>query len=228
MELNKWEKEFKEQLSSREIKPSDKAWEKLEAMLSASEKPKNKFPWMYVAASLVGFLLIGTVYFSQRDDTVEIEKNKVVIQKKIDTKEKEKSFDILNTDANQINKKAVVIVPKKSVSTFGKTELSKESTAITDSSRQNQVVVSINNQIEQSESIQSQSAAVTVDELLSRASRTIRVNNKTNPNLTIHVNANNLLLQTDGELEPAFRQNVFSKIVEDLRSVKIVLNSNAE
>jgi hypothetical protein len=41
-------------------------------------KPKTKFPWMYVAASFVGFLLLGTVYFNQNSS--EIIKNDVVIQ----------------------------------------------------------------------------------------------------------------------------------------------------
>jgi hypothetical protein len=33
-------------------------------------KPKTKFPWMYVAASFVGFLLLGTVYFNQNNSEI--------------------------------------------------------------------------------------------------------------------------------------------------------------
>ena len=68
MERNKLETQFKEQLDSREIKPSEMAWDKLDAMLTVAEKPKAKFPWMYIAASILGFLLIGTVYFNQKEE----------------------------------------------------------------------------------------------------------------------------------------------------------------
>lgn len=228
MELNKWEMEFKKQLNFREIKPSENAWEKLDAMLTASEKPKKKFPWMYVAASFVGFLLIGTIFFNQKENTIEMEKNEVVIQKTIDPKNNKKPSDILAADAIQIGDKAVVVVSKKAITVFGKTKLKRELITVKDSSNQNQGVVSINNQIVESESIQSQSKPLTVDELLARAIKKIRASNNHNPNLTIHVNANNLLLQTDGELEPAFRQSVFSKVVEDLRLVKVVINRDVE
>jgi hypothetical protein len=33
-------------------------------------KTKTKFPWMYVAASFVGFLLLGTVYFNQNSEII--------------------------------------------------------------------------------------------------------------------------------------------------------------
>ncbi len=92
MEPNKLETQFKEQLNSREIKPSEMAWSKLDAMLSvadssnseqAKQKQKTKFPWMFMAASFVGFLLIGTIYFNGIE-TVKIDKgNPVVIEQKI-------------------------------------------------------------------------------------------------------------------------------------------------
>ncbi len=43
MELNKLEKQIKEQLNSREIQPSEIAWDKLDSLLNAAEKPKRKF-----------------------------------------------------------------------------------------------------------------------------------------------------------------------------------------
>lgn len=226
MELNNWEKEFKKQLNSREIKPSGMAWEKLDAMLSAAEKPKAKFPWMYVAASFVGLLVVGTVYFNQKENTIAIEKNEVAIQKKNQPKNTEKLSNILAVNSSQVEDKVVAVISKKAVNVFGETELKRESIAVKDSSNQNQAVVSINNQIVESESIQSQTKFLTVDELLARANKTIRENKKSNSNLTIHVNPNNLLLQTDGELEPAFRQSMFSKVVEDLRAIKVVLNKD--
>ncbi len=64
MEPNKFEEEIRNKLNEREIQPSAATWTKLEGMLSAEDKPRAKFPWWYVAASVLGFLLVGTVYFS--------------------------------------------------------------------------------------------------------------------------------------------------------------------
>src|SRR6478609_107907 len=115
MEPNNWEKEFKKQLNSREILPSEMTWDKLDAMLSAAEKPKTKFPWMYVAASFVGLLVVGTVYLSQKENTIEIGKNEVAIQKKNQPKNTEKPSDILDVNTNHIKDKVVAVVSKKSV-----------------------------------------------------------------------------------------------------------------
>src|SRR6478609_6641493 len=85
MEPNKIEKQFKEQLNSREIKPSAMAWDKLDAMLTvADKKPKRNFRWLYVAASVLGFLLVSTVYFN-RFETATINKDTpIVLEQKTD------------------------------------------------------------------------------------------------------------------------------------------------
>ena len=78
MEPNKLETQFKEQLNSREIKPSEMAWSKLDEMLTGAEKPRAKFPWLFAAASFVGFLLIGTVFF-KGFETVKISTDTPVV-----------------------------------------------------------------------------------------------------------------------------------------------------
>jgi hypothetical protein len=60
MEPNKLEKQFKEQLNSQEIQPSEMAWVNwmqclTRVIANRRSKTKTKFPWMYVAASLSGF-----------------------------------------------------------------------------------------------------------------------------------------------------------------------------
>ncbi len=49
MELNNLEKDFRNKLNQREIQPSEKAWDRLDAMLSVAEKKKPKRTWMYIA-----------------------------------------------------------------------------------------------------------------------------------------------------------------------------------
>ena len=42
MEPNNFEKDFREKLNQREIEPSNKAWDRLDAMLSVAEEKKPK------------------------------------------------------------------------------------------------------------------------------------------------------------------------------------------
>jgi len=60
----KFEKEFKEKLDRREIKPSENSWEKLSSQLDSEEKTsKYNFWWLGIAATiLVGILIIGLQY----------------------------------------------------------------------------------------------------------------------------------------------------------------------
>lgn len=85
MEPNNFEKQIKERLDAREIQPSEMAWSKLDAMLTAASpslgdqsKPKNKFPWMYLAASFVGVLLLSTLFFRSNNSDIIPSKTTVV------------------------------------------------------------------------------------------------------------------------------------------------------
>lgn len=224
MEPNKLETQFREQLNSREIKPSEMAWTKLDVMLSAAEKPKAKFPWLYVAASFAGLLLIGTVYFTSQEDTIKKQKNEVVIKNPVAPEIKAIPSDSFHLKMEK--KGSIVQVVQKSVSKSNQSsELKQESRVV-----KNQVAdVSIINQKTEQESIASQTNAVTVDELLARVDKSARLNNKPNPNLQVHVDANQLLQQVDNDLEPTFRQSVFSKVADNFKVVKeAVVNRNRE
>lgn len=226
MEPNKLEKQFREQLNSREIKPSEMAWTKLDAMLSAAEKPKAKFPWLCVAASFVGLLLIGTAYFTSQKKAIENQKNGVVIQNPVAPKTISKPSDTINLK-NEEEKNIV----QQSVSKGNQSsELQHKSITVKNNSNQNQAVgLSIINQKTGQESISSQTNAVTVDELLARVDKSATLNNKPDSNLDVHVNANQLLLQVENDLEPTFRQSVFSKIADNFKVVKeAVVNRNRE
>jgi hypothetical protein len=228
MERNKLEAQFKEQLNSREIKPSEMAWDKLNAMLSVAEKPKAKFPWIYVAASFVGFFFIGTIYFTQKENTIENLKNGVVIQQSISTKSNKGLSKVLNPNSENSKYEVVAVARKVAVKTYAIPILKKDS--LINKNNQNQVAeLSIINQKIEQESISSQTNAVTVDELLARVDKSARLNNKTNPNLEVQINANHLLEQVDKDLEPIFRQSVFSKIADNFKAVKeAVVNRNKE
>lgn len=60
----KFEKEFKEKLDHREIKPSENSWEKLSSQLNSEEKSTRfNFWWLGIAATIIaGIFIIGIQY----------------------------------------------------------------------------------------------------------------------------------------------------------------------
>ncbi len=126
MKPDKIETDFKNKLNQREIKPSQQAWDRLDAMLTVAEekKAKRKFPWLFIAASIILFLFVGISFFIQNDKTIGV-KNEVVIENKnIPTQEKVQSIIPLTS-----NPEAVVMVPDTK-----KTKPAKEQNTICNSS----------------------------------------------------------------------------------------------
>ncbi|MFE3870036.1 hypothetical protein ACFX5F_02235 [Flavobacterium sp. ZS1P70] len=236
MERNKIETQIKEQLNSREIKPSQMAWDRLDAMLTAADpsnseqakqKPKVKFRWMYIAASILGFLLVGTVYFSQNKNEIGKQDNRVVLQ----------NSEMKNNSKTPLN--ALTPIMEYTVDVVGQNNLAKaekksvvKSTSILSKnySNQNQVAeVSISNQKTEQQSIKQQTSTVPVDELLAAVESLSKEENHLNQKPVVHVNASNLLLQVDGELELSFREKVINKVSKNYQTVKVALaNRNLE
>ena len=137
MEPNKLENSFREQLNKREIQPSEMAWDRLDAMLSVTEnkKPKKR-TWMYVAASFLGFILIGSLFFKQSEtevktnDSVVVQENKTPNQAEentIQNQVQEVSSSTIN--AVQSNQNAIATnqkTSKKVIATIKKEKLNPE------------------------------------------------------------------------------------------------------
>jgi hypothetical protein len=238
MEPNKLDKHIKEQLNSREIQPSEMAWSKLDAMLTAAEssnseqakqKPKRKFAWMYIAASVVGFLLIGTVYFSQKSNGIDNLNNEVVLENGITTESKKENPEVGKADG-QLNEVIGKTAVKGNILVI-RTITSREKSIVNKSiSNQNPIVeVSINNQKLEKKSIKPQSVAVSVDELLAAVENPSKKEIQSQQNLIVRVNATNLLSEIDGELELSFREKVINKVSKNFQTVKVALsNRNLE
>ncbi|KAF2327242.1 hypothetical protein [Flavobacterium daemonense] len=233
MEPNNFEKDFREKLNQRQIDPSDKAWDRLDAMLSvAEEKPKKKSKkWLYIAASVIGFLLAGTFFFNQKENAVETPKNRVV-EKEAEKDSVEKP--VLNNIDSVKNEIAVSENPSKE--TLNKEEKNNtkpseqksekirknESNQIAESSviiKNNQEKQSVNNQTTIAETPKKEN----VDQLLNTAEKTIVVENTPKPKAKIKVNADDLLNQVDGELEESFREKVITKVNRNYQTVKVAL-----
>ncbi|MFV8341654.1 hypothetical protein [Flavobacterium sp. XS2P39] len=230
MERNRLEAQFKEQLNSREIKPSEMTWSKLDAMLTVAEKPKVKFSWMYIAASILGFLLVSTVYFSQNNKDIGKQKKEVVIQNAVAPKANLSRTSVSNLKMEE-RESLVSNVVQKTKSKINKTHpLKEELVIIKNNSNENPVAaVLIINQKSEQKSITSQTKAVTVDELLTAVGNPLKKENQFGRKSVVHVNAINLLSQVDEELELSFREKVIEKVGENYQTVKVALaNRNLE
>ncbi|WP_291146040.1 hypothetical protein, partial [Flavobacterium sp. UBA7680] len=190
-------KDFREKLNQRIIEPSDKAWDRLDAMLSVAEEkkqPKNKKRWMYIAASIVGFLLVGIFFFNQKKSVVETPKNNVVIKENLqkDTVVKP-DLDIINPVKTEVavSEKAAnqnSVKEEKNLNVKPNKTLKTKSNQIAESS-----IIIKNNQPKQS--VNNQSLAVetskkeTVDQLLESAEKTVVAENSAKPKSKVKINA---------------------------------------
>lgn len=232
MGLNKLEKNFRVQLNQREINPTPAAWDRLDAMLTVAEEEKVKpiFNWVYIAASIIGFLAIGYVFLNNPSEVVDAKRNEVVIdnttpstkkdslikeqQMLIPIQKKEKSIavsqsasqkqSIVNSNAQQfINQTAKQSNPiaNSSVANASDVELQAEKSAI-----DQKIIEIVQNQLAQS----SQENAITERE---REAKTAAIN----------VNAASLLSKVDSELEISFREKAIMKINKNYKAVKVAL-----
>jgi hypothetical protein len=238
MEPNKLDTHIKEHLHFREIQPSEKAWSKLDAMLSAADslhseqaeqKSTRRFPWMYIAASIVGFLLISSVYFSQSSNGIGNPKNKVVLENGISTESKKNNSAVVKAQ-NKLNE----VIGKTAIKTniFAEKTIVNSQKSINKKSILNQnpiVEVSIKNQKFKKKSINPQFVVVSVDELLATAENPLKKEMQLQQNLMVRVNATSLLSEVDGELELSFREKVINKVSKNFKTVKVAIsNRNLE
>jgi hypothetical protein len=226
MEQNKLETQFKEKLNSREIKPTEMAWDRLNAMLSVAEpsdteqaiqKPKRKFTWLYIAASFMGFLLISTVFFNQKESTIDIKKPTVVIE---------------NTSPEENSKTEV-----KSIKTepyFSKTFLKQKTKPLVQAQKNTKhkvedptVKTQENVEVEiqpnnRNEIIVAYKSATpeNIDSLLASVEKNQKVGVK---NSSVKINSTDLLNQVDGELQVSFREKALNTITQKYKEAKEAL-----
>lgn len=233
MEPNNFEKDFREKLNQRKIEPSEKAWDRLDAMLSVAEetkKPAKNRKWLYIAASIIGFLLVGTFFFNQKKDAIEMPKS-VVIEENIKkdstakpTINKVESVQTETVIAEKTSTETLTQKSNKQENNFNQTPnkiIKNESNQIAESS-----VIIKNNQEKQSNT---NPVAVTenpkkenTDQLLEAAKKTVLAQSSVKKS-KVKINASDLLNQVDGELELSFREKVITKVNKNYQTVKVAL-----
>jgi hypothetical protein len=231
MALNKLEKEFKNQLDQREIKPSAAAWDRLDAMLTVGEEKTVKpiYNWIYIAASIIGFLAIGYVFFSNPAELVDVKRTEVVENNvsnpTIDSINKEPQTPIQIQKEIELIADNQVATQKKNAAISTSQKINKQinvpqkQTAQTSNTNKNTVEQPIEKSINNQKT--SEFNQISSNQISSQA-QIAEVSSKAN-NPTVKVNASYLLSEVDNELELSFREKVIRKIDKNYKTVKVAL-----
>ena len=234
MEPNKLDLEIKQKLDARTIQPSAQAWDRLSAKLDIAEKTKSKrnYNWIYIAASLVGFSLIGTVFFTVLDtEIVDNNLPTVVLEQKKDVNKSEESkIDNENVLPNLLQNKMLKeskVVANNSIKTQSKQLSNEENTVSTiNQSKENNAVVNV----DENSNYQSVSKNkyISAERLLAEISKSKVEKPSFNRPIEryksgIAVNANSLLINAESELNQSFRETAIEKINKNYNSIKAVL-----
>ncbi len=233
MAQNKLETQIKEKLNSREINPTEKAWDRLDAMLSVAEqKPKKQsFKFIGIAASVLLFLSIGFYNFNKNKTEIQTIENVVVNEAEKEATQENSSINQNNTQnqkkinkiINQKTQQLVQINQNQKVNISNPlinkdTEIEHQNTEVI--AQKEMPKISFQEKI-----VQQKTVSVNVDDLLASVEKPTKKETKS----TIKVNYNSLLSQVDGELDRTFRQKVIDKIAKNYQEVKVAIaNRNQE
>jgi len=238
MEPNNFENDFREKLNQRTIEPSNKAWDRLDAMLSVAEnkKPKKSNKWLYIAASIFGFLLIGTIYFN-RFETVGIKRGvPIVLEQKADVDTLDKpgilKEDVVNSVQKRIISLHTVVADNKNKTKHSKQlEDKKVKVSIINHSKNDDVAASPENRNQNSTAT---NKYISAEKLLAEVSDTkfepkVPVETIEKRRKAIAVNPNDLLLNAETELNQSFRESALDRFNKNLKAVKTaIVNRNYE
>ncbi len=226
MEQHKLETQFKEKLNSREIKPTEMAWDRLNAMLSvaetdesgqANQKPKTKYTWLYIAASFIGFILISTVFFNAKENAIDIKNNTVVIENSNPKENSKVEIESIKIESN-FSKTIVKSATKPLVQTQKNTKSNVENLIFkTQKNEVNEIQTNIQNEsiVEHKNTIieNTGSSIAWVEKSQKSASK----------NPSVKINPTDLLNQVDGELQLSFREKALNTITQKYKETKEAL-----
>jgi hypothetical protein len=227
MGRNNLERDFRDQLNEREIKPSAQAWDRLDAMLAVAEdkKPGRNFNWLYIAASFAGFLLVATIFFNQKPDLIHT--NPVISNPTAAAPEKaaethgvipaQEASEIASSSGAQPKRKPKAVKAIQRI-----TENPKQESILADNSIINQKII---NQPEVAD-FTNPSENVKADELLALA----QAKSKKDSQKTVKVNARALLSDVENaQPKRTFKDKVFRTVGKNYQNVKVALsNRNIE
>lgn len=230
MAQNKLETQIKEQLNAREIKPTEMAWDRLDAMLSVAEEKKSKkgFGWMSIAAVFVGLLFGGFVLFQLNSNDVQIE-NSVVNQEQnsnLNEVKTEISNEILQpvsevsspltqvAEVKSKNNKKSIINQNNQKSIQNNNPILEKQEVFADNSLQTEIKMEPNMKV----------VPITVNPDLLLAVVESNKKEKTAKS-SLKVSSKSLLAQAEGEQNQNFKETRFQKLKRNFKTVKTAVSN---
>ena len=222
MEPNKYETDFRTKLNNREITPSADSWNKLDSMLSATtEKKKKPMIWLYIAASIIGFVFVGNLFMTQLNETtddiqvVNQENPAMIAPLEIPQEINSNQNEIVVVESQQKIKKL-----QESINSIAK--VVSPSNPKSNKLIEEEIADLVNPSIPQ-KMVRNVVNDDNIEKLLADAS------SSQNPNSAVKVSARNLLSQVDDEIELTFREKMIRKVSKNYQEIKVaVSNRNLE
>jgi hypothetical protein len=229
MEQNKIETQIREKLNSRKIKPTEMAWDKLDAMLSLAEQTKSKrsFGWLNIAAGILVFLSIVFYFFNQNSIENSTENN-VVVKDEVNKDVNENNSFKINKQEEKVaeNPKLKTKNPQQSSKTFN--QINPKLIESNPEKLSGNPEVIAENPIAKitidEKPIQVKSQLDDIDALLATASKSIKEKSQKSDS-KIKINSGALLTQVDEEVDLTFRKKVLNKIANKFEEIKVVITT---
>jgi ABC-type antimicrobial peptide transport system permease subunit len=233
MEPNNIEKQIKQKLNSRQIQPSAQAWDRLDAMLSVTENKKTKrnYSWFYIAASIIGFVFIGILFFFNQETNPSIN-NTIIVETNTSNKQSSIKKQSVQDPLLQTNKASI----KKQTNGL-EIKNKKEAVAIAQREKQkatSQKSLKTNKQFVEEQDNQAlvQNSPQKIEEnYKDQVSQTIvvvtseetTIEKPTKNKSKLKIDPQSLLSQVDGEIEMSFREKAIKSITKNYNEAKIAL-----
>jgi hypothetical protein len=232
MKSDKLEKQFREKLQNRTIEPSDKAWDRLDAMLSVSEKKKKPIrKWWFVAASLLILFSVGKFLFKAEKFSPTIH-NEVVIDKSIvETESENESIVTIETP--------IEITPKNiEEKTIATKKATVQNSAASEKTTLNSTEIAFQEEVanltEQNTSVKTTTRKyISAQSLLTQVESEKKIiEQKIAPKKfesKIQIDANTLLSETETEMDESFKTRALNEFLNQYQTIKTaVSNRNKE
>lgn len=237
MEQNKFEKIIIQKVNSREIKPSEMAWEKLDFLLSENQKQtkwKTRF-FLQIAASILIISFFGVYFFNTLNkstdiavsNSIENHDNTVVEQNDFENdkiyEQSVPSSTIIDDKIKSLKNNNIVIS-----SNNHNIDIQKEKTSISNKQDTQTVIETVSETINKDQSVTSsnkQKKEIFQDDIDALLNSVSNKNPKLNAPESIKIDPNELLSQVDAQVEYTFREKMYKEISKKYNEIKTVVNT---
>jgi len=227
MEPNKIENQIKEVLRNREIQPSAQAWDRLDSMLAMSEKkPKSNYKWFAIAATLIGFSIVGIVLMNTNKVSQPKEMNNPIVKETVRPSEIQENNLLVEEEVMVTDSKPIVqSSPKIQKIIARKAEINPKKDALLEIKSKEQVVLIINEdlKIKENKYVNAQNLLAEIE------SKEMLVVKEIIPHSKIKIDPKALLSSAEQEVKESFRDKVIQSLNKNYNTIKSTLaNRNYE